>query len=166
MTFTMILFPKRPTNKALHWEKGVTAASYLHTLWLGEGGSLLQAELKGLMDHSAYLILKMCRPWKDPCHIVQISAATPSLCPWLRPAEERRAGRRKRSTAASVGFAVAMETLSSLLNTCFDDITCQDCPLKERNSSQFNTQPASRDRPVVDGWVWWWGGGFLWDNND
>ncbi|KAF6732516.1 hypothetical protein FQA47_009961 [Oryzias melastigma] len=49
-----------------------------------EGGevkkcSLLQAELKGLMSHTAYLILKMCGPCRDPCH-AQISAAALSLC--------------------------------------------------------------------------------------
>lgn len=82
-------------------------------------------------------------PGRIRVSIVQISAATLSLCPWLRPARGRdRQGRwrRKRRAAASVGFTVAMETVSSLLNTCFGDITRQDCPLKEREIL-FNSIP-------------------------
>lgn len=38
--------------------------------------SLLQTELKGLMDHTAY---ERCGPRLDPCRIVQLSAAVLSL---------------------------------------------------------------------------------------
>lgn len=55
----------------------------------------LQTELKGLMDHTAYLILKRCGPLEDPCRIIQLSAAVPSLSPWLRPAEERQTDREE-----------------------------------------------------------------------
>lgn len=73
--------------------------------------SLLQTELKGLMHHTAYFILKCCGSSLDPCHFIQPSAAVPK--PSSR-AVEIQTGKRKRA-----GLAVATETMSSLLNTCF-----------------------------------------------
>lgn len=84
----------------------------VHMLW-GKTGkcSLLQTELKGLMHHTAYFILKCCGSSLDPCHFIQSSAAAPE--PSSRAAEIRT-GKRKKA-----GLAVATETMSSLLNTCF-----------------------------------------------
>lgn len=52
-------------------------------------------ELKGLMDHTAYLILKGCGPREDPCRVSQLSAAA------LRPAEERHADREEEEAEES-----------------------------------------------------------------
>lgn len=62
-------------------------------------------ELKGLMDHTAYLILKGCGPWEGPCRVSQLSAAVLSLCPWLRPAEERQTdGEEEEESRRICGF--------------------------------------------------------------
>lgn len=71
------------------------------------------------MDHTAYLILKIFGPWEDPCHIISFLP----LC-WVSVPvcyQQRRDGQtgRRRRAVASVGFTVATETMSSLLNTCF-----------------------------------------------
>lgn len=81
----------------------------------------------------------------------------PSLCPWLRPAEERQTGRRMRRAAASVGFTVAMETVSSLLNTCF---WWHHTPGLSTQSEGFFSVPNLN--PETGHWcVWWRGGGVL-----
>lgn len=93
--------------------KGRSSILTVHMLWgKTRKCSLLQTELKGLMHHTAYFILKRCGSWPDPCHFIQLSAAV------LKPSPrvvEMQTGRRKRERA---GLAVAKETTSSLLNTC------------------------------------------------
>lgn len=101
--------------------------------------SLLQTELKGLMDHTAYLILKSCGPWEDPCHIIQLSAAALSLCPWLRPAEERqtdRGGGEGEPPHLWVSLLPRKPCLA-YLTPVSDDITRQDSPLTMRDFAQY-----------------------------
>lgn len=161
-------------NSALHWER-MWQHPCIYTRREGNKKcSLLQTELKGLMDHTAYLILKGCGPWEGPCHIVQLSAAVLSLCPWLRPAEERQTdgGRRKRRrAAASVGLAVATETMPSLLNTCF--WWHHTAGLSTHDKGFCSAQSLN---PETGHWclcvcvcVMKWGrggGGVVWDNDD
>lgn len=105
------------------------------------------------MDHTAYLILKSCGPWQDPCHIIQLSAAVLSLCPWLRPAEERqtdRQGEEEKPPHLWVSLLPRKPCLA-YLTPVSDDITCQDCPLtSKRLSSALSLNPETGH---------WWGGG-------
>ena len=79
------------------------------------------------MGRTAYLIWKRCGPRKkDPCRYNSAfcrRAESLSLASTSRgePDKRRRRRRRKkkRRAASSVGFTVATETMSSLLNTCF-----------------------------------------------
>ncbi|TMS15646.1 hypothetical protein E3U43_022108 [Larimichthys crocea] len=98
--------------------------------------SLLQTELKGLMDHTAYLILKSCGPWEDPCHIIQLSAAVLSLCPWLRPAEERQTDGEEESRCICGFSLLPRKPCLAYLTPVSDDITRHDCPLTTRDSRQ------------------------------
>lgn len=67
MTFYNDFVPKN-NRQITHYAEKRRDSITLSTLAIkGGGGGLLQAELKGLMDRTAYLILKMCGPWKDPC---------------------------------------------------------------------------------------------------
>lgn len=115
MIFTIILGFQKNNELRCTLRKDVTTSPSLQMR--GTKVQFIQTELKGLMDHTAYLILKKN---VDPERIrVKLFSFLPplSLCPRLRPAEERQTGRRR--AAASVGFTVATETMSSLLNTCF-----------------------------------------------
>lgn len=59
------------------------------------------------------------------------------LCPWLRPAEERQThrGGEKGRAAASVGFTVAMETVSGLPNLIL--MTSHARPVRSQINDSF-----------------------------
>lgn len=76
-----------------------------------------------------------------------LSLASTSRGETDRQGEGERRGRRRRA-AASVGFTVATETMSSLLNTCFLMISHARIVHSQREI-RFNTQPEPRDRPPV-----------------
>lgn len=84
-----------------------------------------------------------------------------SLASTCRGETDRQGGRGE--PAASVGFAVAMETMSSLLDTCF---WWHHAPGLSTHSKRFSSIPSPnpRDRPLVC--VWWWEEGVVWDNNE
>lgn len=123
------LFPVRETTKPItlyaeKWRDSIPIST--HAMKGREKCSLLQAELKGLMDRTAYLISKTmwilrgsvsCR--SGFCrHTESLSLASTSR--GETDIRDGREGRKKRGAAAtSMGFTVAMETVSSLLNTCF-----------------------------------------------
>lgn len=90
----------------------------------------LQAELKGLMDHTAYLILNImwtlvgsvscCSGFCCRDESLSLASTSRGETDEEKKKKKRSRRRRRRSTgAASVDSAVAMETASSLLNTCF-----------------------------------------------
>lgn len=93
--------------------------------------SLLQTELKGLMDLTAYFMSKCCGSLLDPCRFIQLSARCPDS---LSLAGEMQTGRRRRRKRRA-SFTVAIETLSSLLNTCLMSYT-RIHPFKMRDSLQ------------------------------
>lgn len=126
--FTIILGSQNNWWVTLYTEKGCGSIPVSTHAMRGEQKcSLLQTELKGLMDHTAYLIF-----WKEKkksmwtpggsvsycsafCRLFFLSLSLASTC----RGETDKTGRRRAAAAASVGFTVATETVSSLLNTCF-----------------------------------------------
>lgn len=97
----------------------MAASPCLHELW-GIKVQLpsLQAEFKGLMDHTAYLTRKTFGPCEDPCQTVQLSAVVLSSVPCIN-LQRRDRQTDKEESRCFWGFTVAMDTMSSLLNTCF-----------------------------------------------
>lgn len=156
-------------NNALHWVR-MWQHPRIYTHYEGEQKcSSLQTELKGLMDHTAYLILKSCGPQEDPCPIIQLSAAVLSLCPWLGPAEERQTDKGGGGGGESPHlwvFAVATETVSSLLNTCFRWHHVQELSTHDERASSILSL-----NPETGHWYVWVarreeGGWGVWDNDD
>lgn len=98
--------------------------------WMEESAVYKQTELKGLMDHTAYLIIeKQCGPAADPCRYDSAfcrrteSLPLASTC-WRRAHRHSQTDRQGRGAAASDSLAVARETMSSQLTPVTDDITC------------------------------------------
>lgn len=117
------------------------------------------------MDHTAYLILKIFGPWEDPCHIISFLP----LC-WVSVPvcyQQRRDGQtgRRRRAVASVGFTVATETMSSLLNTCFWWHHTPGLSTHSERSSSILSD-IKRLTTGVCVCVCGEGGGGVWDNND
>lgn len=116
--------------------KDVAASLYLHTLW-GERKCVfflfLQTELKGLMDLTAYFIRKSCGPWRDPCHIFQLSAAVLSFVPCSTRGEEtdRQGGGELLHLWVSL---LPRKPCLAYLTPVSDDITGQDGPLRAGDS--------------------------------
>lgn len=148
----------------------MAASPYLCTLWGEQKCSSLQTELKGLMDHTAYLILKkLWTPGGSVSSYLLISFLPPrrvsgpafDLQRRERQTDRRR---RRRRAAASVGFTVATETVSSLLNTCF---WWHHMPELSTHNKGFWTRRQATG--MCDGvWVWWGRGGgwVVWDNDE
>lgn len=87
--------------------------------------SLLQTELKGLMHHTAYFILKRCGSWPDPCHFIQLSAAVLKHS-WRC----RRGGGRGREPVSLLPRKPRLAYLTPVPG----DVTDRDRPLKTGDS--------------------------------
>lgn len=116
MLFTIILGFQKNNELRCTLRKDVTTSPSLQIR--GTKVQFIQTELKGLMDHTAYLILK--KMWTLKGSVSNYSAFCRlflSVPGFDLQRRDRQTGRRR--AAASVGFTVATETMSSLLNTCF-----------------------------------------------
>lgn len=126
-------------NEALRWGGMSQHPADLHTLWGGQKCSLLQTELKGLMDHTAYLILK--RLWtlrgSVSCSASCRCAESLSLASTSRGATDKRRGGGGGGERRICGFSLLpWRPCLAYLTPVSDDITCPDCPLTMRDSLQ------------------------------
>lgn len=140
-------FSKQLMSNAVHWER-MWQHPRIYTRY--EGGTKVQfitdwaQRVNG--SYSLFDILERkkknrCGPREDPCHIIQLSAASFfSLCPWLRPAEERQTrqggGEPPPPPPHLWVSLLPRKPCLAYLTPVSDDITWQDCPLTMRDSLQ------------------------------